>query len=794
MSLPPGWRPGGTRRSYESGQSWIYEVERDEPDGRIYALKRLKNPRRRERFIREVETMRRLRGEGLAALPEVIEAELESERPHFVMPWFDAGSLQDCVDSGKFRSEPVAGLRLLEKLAGVLERVHGLNVAHRDLKPANVLLDDDDLFLSDFGLCLAVDEVADRLTEHHEAVGSRFYIAPENESGINEDNDQRPADCYAYGKLLWSVLAGRDPPAREEQLDPRWRLDELLQDSRYASLALLQRRLLDADPRSRLCDWEQIKRELETARRRFEGEDLADNRLPNERALDAARRVAELADIRQTRGQIAASREASDWGGELLRAMTEAAGEVDRAVLRNLTESTRGALTIYPATDTYTLAEVIAGNPNIGRLLPEALDSSATNVNGGIGSPTTYTAYSQENLSELPPVYLAIYAPLVESSLWLIAIPFVRPTPAQGQPSLVPDALVPLAFEVVGPLPIQLEQTLSAAREFVERAGERFVQIMERYFEIVEVGSDPADPRAWEGSATGWTRTLPLPIPRSHHGAGLIEDAVVVFGGQTSSGAVASAARRRGRGDWEPVAPLGEARMLIAGATTDDGKVFALGGESSGGASARVERYDAQGDAWEIRQPLSTARADASAVAVGQFVYIAGGHAAGEPFTLFERYSALDDTWTTLEEMPTARRGHALVASDSGLYAIGGIVNSGGAYTAASDVYDIETGLWSPGPELPSSCAWAAAAADTDGSIYVLGGFGNGEYLREVIVLEPGSNTWRPIDSLRQPRANFAAIIGPGRVIQALGGSGRRQTLASVEFLALDSAEGASPP
>src|SRR5947208_10485454 len=161
------------------------------------------------------------------------------------MPWYARGSLEDLVQARAFVGDPVGGLELLVKVAQAFAAVHSEAVAHRDGKPANVLLSDDSLVLSDFGLCLLVDDDAERLTALEEAIGSRRYIAPENESGINETVDQRPADFYAFAKILWATLAGEQPPAREGQLLPEQRLDQVLGDAKFASLHALQERLLD---------------------------------------------------------------------------------------------------------------------------------------------------------------------------------------------------------------------------------------------------------------------------------------------------------------------------------------------------------------------------------------------------------------------------------------------------------------------------------------------------------------------------------------------------------------------
>jgi serine/threonine protein kinase len=81
-----------------------------------------------------------------------------------------------------------------------------------------VLIDGGTVALTDFGLCLDIldsEGGTERLTDTREAVGSRYYIAPENEGGLNAALDQRPADFYAFGKLTWALLAGRQPLPRE---------------------------------------------------------------------------------------------------------------------------------------------------------------------------------------------------------------------------------------------------------------------------------------------------------------------------------------------------------------------------------------------------------------------------------------------------------------------------------------------------------------------------------------------------------------------------------------------------
>ena len=224
MALPNPWRPVSPPISYVTGQAWVDKVIRRDQPG-YFALKRLKNLARRGRFVREVETASRLSEAGLP-VANIVEAGLDHERPYFVMPWIDGGTLEDRAFA-KPGIAIAAALELLIETADALSAVHTAGYAHRDVKPSNVLLAVRPI-LCDFGLCLQVDDDAERLTATEEAVGSRLYIAPENESGINERYSQwgfvdaelfqcrHCADHLREPRQRPAIAAAHNPPLLEQ--------------------------------------------------------------------------------------------------------------------------------------------------------------------------------------------------------------------------------------------------------------------------------------------------------------------------------------------------------------------------------------------------------------------------------------------------------------------------------------------------------------------------------------------------------------------------------------------------
>ena len=85
-------------------------------------------------------------------------------------------------------------------------------IVHRDLKPANMLLDESGrVKLLDFGISRIMD-FSDGLTRAGEAVGTPYYMSPEQIRG--EACDIR-SDLYSLGIVFFELLTGRRPFEQE---------------------------------------------------------------------------------------------------------------------------------------------------------------------------------------------------------------------------------------------------------------------------------------------------------------------------------------------------------------------------------------------------------------------------------------------------------------------------------------------------------------------------------------------------------------------------------------------------
>ncbi|RKO89552.1 kinase-like domain-containing protein, partial [Blyttiomyces helicus] len=83
--------------------------------------------------------------------------------------------------------------------------VHGQNVIHRDLKPENIFLEEDHVYLGDFGLAKSIAEhiLSPTSYDFFFAPGTYLYLAPEI---LNEGVCTTKSDIYSLGVLMFELF------------------------------------------------------------------------------------------------------------------------------------------------------------------------------------------------------------------------------------------------------------------------------------------------------------------------------------------------------------------------------------------------------------------------------------------------------------------------------------------------------------------------------------------------------------------------------------------------------------
>lgn len=158
-----------------------------------------------QRFQNEVMLAGKLRHPNIVS---VFDSGEEDGRPYYVMELVEGGSLTALIERKPKLSR--GALEVLVKVARALHFAHEKGVVHRDVKPDNILLSGDgEPRVTDFGIAKNLVE-AEGLTREGRALGTPFYMPPEQANGEVQHIGPR-SDVYALGATLYHVLAGRPP-------------------------------------------------------------------------------------------------------------------------------------------------------------------------------------------------------------------------------------------------------------------------------------------------------------------------------------------------------------------------------------------------------------------------------------------------------------------------------------------------------------------------------------------------------------------------------------------------------
>ncbi|MDQ3034771.1 MAG: serine/threonine protein kinase, partial [Myxococcota bacterium] len=264
------------RRIAEGGMGAVYEAEQLALSRRV-AIKCL-----HAHLARDQEIVGRFRREALATTqighPHIVDVldlgEMDDGTLFMVLELLDGRDLARALkDDG-----PLSIARAARVLAQVCEGVgaaHEKGIVHRDLKPENVFLitregDPDFVKVLDFGVSkirAAADAPAESMTRTGTALGTPYYMAPEQAQG-KRDVDHR-ADVYALGVILFRVLTGHHPFADDSYpmlvlkicTEPAPRVEEWRKDV-PRELASLLERMLAKDPAARPQSMDEVRSEL----------------------------------------------------------------------------------------------------------------------------------------------------------------------------------------------------------------------------------------------------------------------------------------------------------------------------------------------------------------------------------------------------------------------------------------------------------------------------------------------------------------------------------------------------
>jgi serine/threonine protein kinase len=191
------------------GMGQVYKV-RNTVSERIEAMKVLlpnleSDPDLADRFLREIKVQAALDHPNIAKFHTAMRI---GNQLLMFMEFVDGVSLAKKMESGPI--PPAEAAAIGAQVLDALSYAHGQGVVHRDIKPANIMLtgagDVKVAKLMDFGIARMQSDK--RLTQTGAAVGSLFYMSPEQIRGAEPDPR---SDLYSLGITLYEMVTGRRP-------------------------------------------------------------------------------------------------------------------------------------------------------------------------------------------------------------------------------------------------------------------------------------------------------------------------------------------------------------------------------------------------------------------------------------------------------------------------------------------------------------------------------------------------------------------------------------------------------
>ncbi|MBP9896930.1 MAG: serine/threonine protein kinase [Gemmatimonadales bacterium] len=193
------------------GQGAVFRATRIESSQDV-ALKVYSASHVEERTEREVDALRRLRGDHIVTLLESGNCIIRGTPCVWLETEFiDGEPLSTAIHRGPL--EPAHVAAIVCDISAAIESMWALRVVHRDIKPDNIMIRPDGrAVLIDLGIARHVD--LDSLTTVGMAWGTQGYLSPEQCRAVHSLSCK--SDVFGLGVVAQEALVGRHPTARHQ--------------------------------------------------------------------------------------------------------------------------------------------------------------------------------------------------------------------------------------------------------------------------------------------------------------------------------------------------------------------------------------------------------------------------------------------------------------------------------------------------------------------------------------------------------------------------------------------------
>lgn len=193
--------------------------------------------------------------------------------PYIIMEYLPDGTLQQLLDSQRKSSKPFDNAQLTAMFLQLAEGMKAINskLIHRDLKPDNILLSQDTLKISDFGLSKVVG--AATRTYSFKGIQHIHYMPPEAWRG---DTNTIRMDIYSMGIVFYELATLSHPYKVTEAGDiiEGWKNAHFFQKAEIPlsknshldkHLSQLIIKMIAKKPEERYSNWDEMIKRIQTA-------------------------------------------------------------------------------------------------------------------------------------------------------------------------------------------------------------------------------------------------------------------------------------------------------------------------------------------------------------------------------------------------------------------------------------------------------------------------------------------------------------------------------------------------